>query len=188
MDEYSALYEDPDQALRDYPSIAELYLSRDRHAALFQVTPADGLSVNDISRLARELAAHAPPGPFTVAVGGTPAEHNDFNDYMFRSLPRIFGFVVGATLVLLFAAFRSYLLPVSAVLMNLLAVCTGIGAVVAVFQFGCFASSRNTSRIATTSGPSPRGSPPSPRSLPVPASSWWWYSGLSWAPSCRCSK
>jgi RND superfamily putative drug exporter len=136
MDEYSALYEDPDQALRDYPTIAELYLSRDRHAALFQVTPADGLSVNDISRLARGLAAHAPPGPFTVAVGGTPAEHNDFNDYMFRSLPRIFGFVVGATLVLLFAAFRSYLLPVSAVLMNLLAVCTGIGAVVAVFQFG----------------------------------------------------
>ena len=55
---------------------------------------------------------------------------------MYKSLPRIFGFVVGATLVMLFAAFRSVLLPLSAVLMNLLAVAAGIGAVVAVFQFG----------------------------------------------------
>jgi len=69
-------------------------------------------------------------------IGGTPAEHNDFNDYMFKSLPRIFGFVVGATLLLLFAAFRSYLLPIKAVITNLFAVAAGIGAVVAVFQFG----------------------------------------------------
>jgi RND superfamily putative drug exporter len=55
---------------------------------------------------------------------------------MSRSLPRIFAFVVGATLLMLFAAFRSFLLPVKAVLMNLLAVAAGMGAVVAVFQFG----------------------------------------------------
>ena len=136
LDEYSALYEDPDQALRDYPSIAQLYLSRNRHAALFQITPADGLNVQQLSQLARDLAANVPAGRFTVSVGGTAAEHNDFNHYMFRSLPRIFGFVVGATLVLLFVAFRSYLLPLSAVLTNLLAVCGGIGAVIAIFQLG----------------------------------------------------
>jgi RND superfamily putative drug exporter len=37
---------------------------------------------------------------------------------------------------MLFTAFRSFLLPVKAVLMNLLAVAAGMGAVVAVFQFG----------------------------------------------------
>jgi putative drug exporter of the RND superfamily len=136
LDEYSELYSDPDQALHDYPTIAELYLSRDRHAALFEITPAKGVSVQAIAQLTRDLARVKPAGPFSVSIGGTPAEHNDFNDYMFRSLPRIFGFVIGATLLLLFVAFRSYLLPFEAVLMNLLAVGAGIGAVVAIFQFG----------------------------------------------------
>jgi RND superfamily putative drug exporter len=134
--EYAALYAQPDEAVRANPQIAELYLSKDRGAALFEITPADSLSVKQIESLSRDLAKISPQGPFHVAIAGDPAEHNDFNDYMFRSLPRIVGFVVGATLIMLFFAFRSYLLPIEAVLMNLLAVAAGIGAVVAVFQFG----------------------------------------------------
>ncbi len=134
--DYSRLYANIDGALTAHPEIAELYLSRDRRAALFQITPANGLAVKGIERLTRDVASVAPEGPFSVAIGGTPAEHNDYNDYMYRSLPRIFGFVVGATVLLLFVAFRSYLLPIKAVVTNLLAVAAGIGAVVAVFQFG----------------------------------------------------
>ena len=70
-----------------------------------------------------------------MVAGNSPGQ-NDFNAAMFHSLPRIFAFVVLATLLLLFAAFRSFLLPVKAVLMNLLAVAAGMGAVVAVFQLG----------------------------------------------------
>lgn len=136
LEAYQMLYADPQQALREHPSIAELYVSRDAHAALFTVTPAEHLSARQIGELSQQLGRAVPRGPFTVMVGGTPAEHNDFNDYMFRSLPRIFGFVVCATLLVLFIAFRSFLLPVKAVLMNLLAVSAGIGAVVAVFQLG----------------------------------------------------
>ncbi|HEX4151129.1 MAG TPA: MMPL family transporter [Steroidobacteraceae bacterium] len=134
--QYVAFYQDPDAALRSSPQIGELYLSKDRSAALFEITPADSLSVKQIEALTRQLARITPDGPFTVAIGGTPAEHNDFNEAMYKSLPRIVGFVVGTTLIMLFFAFRSYLLPVEAVLMNLLAVAAGIGAVVAVFQFG----------------------------------------------------
>ena len=75
-----------------------------------------------------------------VLVTGGAAAYDDFNDSMLRSLPRIFGFVVAATLFMLFAAFRSFLLPVKAVLMNLLAVAAGIGAVVAIFQLGWLGS------------------------------------------------
>ena len=134
--EYSILYQDADKALKDYPSIGELYVSKDRHAALFEVTPANGLAVKDIERLTRDIATIQPDGPFDVKIGGSPAEHNDFNRYMFKSLPRIFAFVVGATLVFLFIAFQSILLPIKAVITNLLAVAAGIGAVVAVFQLG----------------------------------------------------
>jgi putative drug exporter of the RND superfamily len=134
--EYSMLYQDPDKALQDHPSIGELYVSKDRRAALYEITPANGLTVKDIERLTSDIATIQPDGPFDVTIGGSPAEHNDFNRYMFKSLPRIFAFVVGATLLFLFIAFRSILLPIKAVITNLLAVAAGIGAVVAVFQLG----------------------------------------------------
>jgi RND superfamily putative drug exporter len=136
MVQYNFLYGDPEAALTKYPQIAEAYISKDHKSGLFEITPANGLSVKSIEQLTRDIARIAPEGPFTLAIGGTPAEHNDFNDYMFRSLPRIFTFVVIATLILLFSAFRSYLLPLKAVITNLLAVAAGIGAVVAVFQLG----------------------------------------------------
>ena len=134
--EYAAFYQNLDEALRAQPQIAELYLSRDRDAALFQITPVSSLRVKQIEHLARDLTSIAPVGPFRVQIGGDPAEHNDFDVAMFKSLPKIFAFVVGATLLMLFFAFRSYLLPVEAILMNLMAVSAGIGAVVAVFQLG----------------------------------------------------
>jgi putative drug exporter of the RND superfamily len=136
LTEYMMLYLDPDQALRDHPDIGESFVSRDRSSALFELTPATGVAVKDIEQLARDLASFAPAGPFTVSIGGDPAEHNDFSDAMFHSFPHVFGFVIMATLLLLFTAFRSYLLPFAAVATNLLAVCAGYGAVVAIFQLG----------------------------------------------------
>jgi RND superfamily putative drug exporter len=136
LDEYRMLYADPEQALKDYPEIGDLLVSRDRRAALFEVTPADRATARDIARLSSELQTRTPAGPFTVLVTGGAAGYNDFNNAMLHSLPRVFAFVVGATLLMLFAAFRSLLLPVKAVLMNLLAVAAGMGAVVAVFQLG----------------------------------------------------
>jgi putative drug exporter of the RND superfamily len=136
LDDYRELYADVPETLKEYPEIAEHFLSRDGRAALFEVTPAEHTSAADIVRLSRELQSRAPAGPFGVKVAGGPATYNDFRSAMSRSLPRIVAFVIGATLLMLFAAFRSFLLPIKAVLMNLLAVAAGMGAVVAVFQFG----------------------------------------------------
>ena len=147
---------DHDAALKDYltrlerdPRVAEvsspraargdaahIYSSRDGHCALFEITPANGSSMRQAQQLAQDLRHIVPVGPFTVTIGGTPAFYNDFSDYMWKSFPRVFGFVIVTTLLLLFAAFRSYLLPLKAVIANLLAVAAGYGAVVAIFQFG----------------------------------------------------
>ena len=136
LTEYMLLYLNPEQALSAHPEIAESFISRDRRSALFNLTPANGMSARDVEQLAHDLASIVPPGPFTVLIGGDPADHNDFSDAMFHSFPHVFGFVIGATLLLLFSAFRSYLLPFAAVITNLLAVAAGYGAVVAIFQFG----------------------------------------------------
>jgi len=115
---------------------AALYLSHDGRAALVEITPAIGMSMKQIQQLARDLKPIAPDGPFTATIGGTPAYYNDFSDYMWKSFPKVFGFVILTTLVLLYAAFRSYILPLKAVIANLLAVAAGYGVVVAIFQFG----------------------------------------------------
>jgi RND superfamily putative drug exporter len=136
LTEYMMLYLNPEQALRAHPEIAESFISRDHRSALFNLTPANGMPARDVEQLAHDLAHIVPAGPFTVLIGGDPADHNDFSDAMFHSFPHVFGFVIGATLLLLFSAFRSYLLPFAAVITNLLAVCAGYGAVVAIFQLG----------------------------------------------------
>ncbi len=117
-------------------AVAPPFLSRDGRAALIEVIPAEGLSIESIQALARDLGAIHPAGPFTATIGGTPAYYNDFTDYMWRSFPKVFGFIIATTLLLLFVAFRSYLLPLKAVAANILAIAAGYGVVVAVFQFG----------------------------------------------------
>ncbi len=142
LDEYLArLKDDPRVAAVVSPltargAEADRYLSHDGHAALFDITPAKGLSMLQVEQLARDLTPLAPKGPFTVMIGGPPAYYNDFSDYMWKSFPKVFGFVILTTLVLLFFAFRSYILPLKAVIANLLAIAAGYGVVVAIFQFG----------------------------------------------------
>src|SRR6202046_4515904 len=53
-DEYTAFYQNQEEALRAHPEIAELYLSRDRSAALFEITPTSTLRVKQIEQLARD--------------------------------------------------------------------------------------------------------------------------------------
>jgi RND superfamily putative drug exporter len=115
---------------------AEGYLSRDGRVALVEITPVDSLTVRGSQTLARDVARIVPEAPLTAIVGGSPAYYNDFDAYMWRSFPRVFGFVVLSTLVLLYSAFRSFLLPVKAVIANLMAIAAGYGLVVAIFQFG----------------------------------------------------
>ena len=69
-------------------------------------------------------------------VGGTTAEDIDYYDVMDRWLPFVFVFVLGLSFVLLTIAFRSIVVPATAIAMNLLAVTAAYGLVVLVFVEG----------------------------------------------------
>ncbi len=69
-------------------------------------------------------------------VTGMSAFNADFNSLIDRYTPIVFGFVLGLSLVLLTLAFRSIVVPVKAVLMNLLSVGAAYGLLVLVFQKG----------------------------------------------------
>ncbi len=80
------------------------------------------------------LPAALPRGSFVV--GGGPAVFYDFQQALYSDFLRIALIVVAATMIVLFRAFRSVLLPVKAVLMNALSVAGAYGLLVAVFQHG----------------------------------------------------
>ena len=65
---------------------------------------------------------------------GTAAETVDFNDSMKSHLPYVFGFVLTAAFLLLLVTFRSIVIPIKAILLNLLSVGAAYGVLVLVFQ------------------------------------------------------
>jgi len=67
-------------------------------------------------------------------VTGTAAETRDFNDSMKSHLPYVFAFVLGAAFLLLLVTFRSIVIPIKAILLNLLSVGAAYGVLVLVFQ------------------------------------------------------
>jgi len=71
-----------------------------------------------------------------VHVGGITAIFEDFGTAIDEKLPLFIGVVVLLSALLLMAVFRSVLVPVKAVCMNLLSIGAAFGLIVAVFQWG----------------------------------------------------
>ncbi len=112
------------------------FLSKDRSAALFQIYPSPDLHDGKVPALAKKIKSLELSPLAKPEVGGQAVYYNDMDSTVLAAYPLILSLVVGATLVVLFLAYRSYLLPVKAVVMNLLSVAAGCGLVVAVFQEG----------------------------------------------------
>jgi putative drug exporter of the RND superfamily len=70
----------------------------------------------------------------TVAVTGITAGTKDFNDQMKSRAPYIFAFVLGLAFCLLLLTFRSIVIPIKAILLNLVSVFAAYGALVLIFQ------------------------------------------------------
>jgi RND superfamily putative drug exporter len=75
-----------------------------------------------------------------VHVGGITAIFEDFGDAISEKLPLFIGVVVLLSALLLMIVFRSILVPLKAMVMNLLSIGAAFGIIVAVFQWGWGAS------------------------------------------------
>lgn len=69
-------------------------------------------------------------------VGGDAAEVVDVVNTYTRAIPLVFGFVLGLSFLILLIAFHSIVIPVTAILLNLLSTGTSYGTLVLVFQEG----------------------------------------------------
>jgi putative drug exporter of the RND superfamily len=71
-----------------------------------------------------------------VLVGGTTAIYIDFANVLSAKLPLFIGLVVILSFLLLMTVFRSFVIPLTAAVMNLLSIGAALGMLVAVFQWG----------------------------------------------------
>ena len=71
-----------------------------------------------------------------VNITGVVAANIDFSDYLSQRIVVFVGAVLALSFLLLMAVFRSILVPIKAVIMNLLSIAAAYGMVVAAFQWG----------------------------------------------------
>ncbi|MBL1075893.1 MMPL family transporter [Nocardia sp. 2] len=105
---------------------------------LISVVPAvpidSGAAIDLVRHIRDDLAPGIPRAQ--VLVGGATASFVDLSDETTAKLPWVLALVLGLSLLFLLAMFRSVVLPIKAVLMNLLATGAAIGLTVMVFQWG----------------------------------------------------
>jgi RND superfamily putative drug exporter len=110
-------------------------------AVLWQVipksAPQDEATTRLVNHLRRDVIPPAEAGRgVDVNVTGFTAVGVDFSHYLASRLPYFFVAVLVLSFLLLMTVFRSVLVPLKAVIMNLLSIGAAYGIVVAVFQWG----------------------------------------------------
>ncbi len=109
-------------------------------AAIWQVQPTDApqdsATTDLVHELRDEVLPSVQPAGTDVLVTGFVAVTVDFSDYLSERLVWFFGAVLILSFILLMVVFRSLLVPLKAVIMNLLSIGAAYGLMVAVFQWG----------------------------------------------------
>ena len=130
------------QGLPGVAAVSPAAVSRDGHTLLIALTPRSAPESAQTAALVSRLRAAGGPADqlrgAKVSVGGPAAQNIDFKDLISGSLWKVAVFVMALSIVVLLLVLRSALLPVKAVLMNVLSVAAAYGVLVMVFQWGWF--------------------------------------------------
>ncbi|MGI8983744.1 MAG: MMPL family transporter [Acidimicrobiales bacterium] len=102
-----------------------------------RTAPQDAATTATVNRIRDQVLppAEERAGVEAALTGGVPVQV-DFSNYLADRLPLFFSVVLGLSFLLLMTVFRSVLVPLKAVLMNLLSIGAAYGVAVAVFQWG----------------------------------------------------
>jgi RND superfamily putative drug exporter len=114
----------PSQWRRDGDELVEAFPTTDS---------ASSESSKTISKLQHDVL---PPLTATATLGGVSPEDRDFVHAVYGKFPYVLAFVILLTFVLLMRAFRSILLPLKAVVLNLVSLGAAYGIIVFIFQWG----------------------------------------------------
>ncbi|WP_306361485.1 MMPL family transporter [Nocardia sp. CC227C] len=120
----------------------------DTGARLEAIPLREVLAGTDVPGFVAQL--RAVPTPFdTVLVGGYPAELTDFRATLTDRIPLVAVLIAVVTFVLVFLMSGSLLIPLKAIVLNLLSLAVMFGALVFIFQNGALASTLGFTPIGT---------------------------------------
>ncbi len=126
-------------------SVTAVTLNPAKNTGVCQVYPTSSPQSEDTTKLLDHIRDDVIP-PIeaetgaVLHVGGITAIFEDFGDAISAKLPLFIGVVILLSALLLMAVFRSLLVPLKAMVMNLLSIGAAFGIIVAVFQWGWGAS------------------------------------------------
>ncbi len=135
-------------ALRKAPGVAVVgpaIYNKPGNAAILNVTPStspqDAATASLVDRVRGSDIPRAVAGSnLQVFVGGQTASFEDFSSKIAGRLPLFIAVVLGLSILLLMAVFRSIWVPLASAVFNLLSIGAAYGVIVAVFQWGWGAS------------------------------------------------
>jgi putative drug exporter of the RND superfamily len=135
-------------ALRDTPDVVAVTpptINPAADAAVIRVIPGSSPQSPRTTDLVNSLRDDVIPAALQgsaiqVHVGGRTASSIDVSERLAARLPIFIGTVLLLSFLLLMTVFRSLLVPLKAVIMNLLSIGAAYGVVVAVFEWGWFGS------------------------------------------------
>jgi len=120
--------------------IAAVAVTEGRDAVLLTVAPTTPIDSYSSEQLVRHIRAGLLPSLRTggpeIAVGGATAKVVDLSNETDAKFPLVLGLILALSLLFLTVVFRSVVLPVKAVAMNLLATGATVGIVIFIFQEG----------------------------------------------------
>ena len=125
--------------------VTPIILNRAKNTGVFQLYPTTSPESEETTELLDHIRDDVVP-PIEAQtgaqlhVGGITAIFEDFGDAISEKLPLFIGVVVLLSALLLMVVFRSVLVPLKAIVMNLLSIGAAFGIIVAVFQWGWGAS------------------------------------------------
>jgi uncharacterized membrane protein YdfJ with MMPL/SSD domain len=120
-------------------------MSADGRAAMVSYVLSGSQNDEGNRRIVRQVRGQAVPAVFGALPGtealvtGDVATTLDEVDYFAGSMPLVLAFVLGLSFMLLLVAFRSVVIPLKAIILNLLSAAAAYGVLVLVFQDGWFA-------------------------------------------------
>ena len=138
LEEYQLLYSDEARIPDPYAAAYALTFTNG-NVAIISVEPRSASSSEEARDLVYAIREYRDAANLDALVGGGAAGLTDFVDRLYTDFPRAVVIILIATYVVLMILFRSVVLPLKAVVMNVMSLTASFGVLVLVFQDGWLA-------------------------------------------------
>ncbi|HEY0068887.1 MAG TPA: MMPL family transporter [Chloroflexia bacterium] len=151
---YQAFYSDAGMAANPMSQAAAGQFSKGSYS-LVSVIYNDEPHAASTQQLVKDIRSLQAPAGMSTQVGGQTAQLVDFLASLGNNLPWAFAIIVSVVFVLLFLMLGSVVVPLKAVVLNILSLSVSFGALVWVFQDGNLAGLLNFTPLGSIDGTQP---------------------------------